>query len=115
MILLALTPWDRYIEHALNQFGFLFLAIFGLIVIVFTEHYYRTGVEQRKLYLRFFWISFIMLVTLLFAHLVRLFGGMVLDLPMMATLPFVIGELGVSVLAFVLYRRARLAYVPPSL
>ncbi len=115
MIALGVTPWDRYVEHALNQFGFLFLAIFGLTVIVFTEHYYRTGVEQGRLYLRFFWITYIELAVLLFAHLVRLFGGMALDLPVMATLPFVAGELLFCIVALVLYRRAVRAYVSPSL
>lgn len=115
MIVLGVTQWDRYVEHALNQFGFLFLAIFGLSIIVFTEHYYRTGVEQSRLYLRFFWVTFVELMVLLFAHLVRLFGGMVLGLPMMATLPLVAGELGVCILAFWFYRRAVRTYVPPSL
>ena len=113
MIALGVTPWDRYVEHALNQFGFLFLAIFGLTVIVFTEHYYRTGAEQGRLYLRFFWITFIELAVLLFAHLVRLFGGIALALPVMATLPFVAGELVFCIVAFLLYRRAARAYSPP--
>jgi hypothetical protein len=115
MIVLGVTQWDRYLEHALNQFGFLFLGIFGLTVIVFTEHYYRTGVEKAQLYVRFFWVTFIELAVLTVAHLVRLFGGMLLELPLMATLPFVAGELGFCILAFLLYRRAARAYVPPLL
>jgi len=115
MIALGVTQWDRYLEHALNQFGFLFLAIFGLVVIVFTEHYYRTGVEQQRLYLRFFWVTFIELVVLTLAHLVRLGGGLILDLPVAATLPFVGGELLLCIIAYLLYRRATQAYVAPSL
>ncbi len=115
MIVLGVTQWDRYVEHALNQFGFLFLAIFGLSIIVFTEHYYRTGVENGRLYLRFFWITFIELAVLSIAHLVRLLGGMILDLPLMATLPFVAGEVGFCIISFLLYRWAVRAYVPPSL
>ncbi|MCB0087990.1 MAG: hypothetical protein KDE54_08755, partial [Caldilineaceae bacterium] len=62
MIILGITSWDRYLEHALNQFGFLFLAILGLIIIVFTEFYYRTGVEKNLLFRRFFLITLIELI-----------------------------------------------------
>lgn len=115
MIALGVTQWDRYLEHALNQFGFLFLAIFGLVVIVFTEYYYRTGVEKERLYLRFFWVTFIEFGVLTLAHLVRLGGGLLLDLPVAATLPFVGVELLLCLIAFTLYRRATQAYVAPSL
>lgn len=74
MIVLGVTQWDRYVEHALNQFGFLFLAIFGLGVIIFAEHYYRTGVEKNQLFTRFLLITFLQLLLFTGMHLVRIIG-----------------------------------------
>ncbi|MEZ4866201.1 MAG: hypothetical protein R3C14_33095 [Caldilineaceae bacterium] len=105
MIALGVTQWDRYLEHAINQFGFLFLAIFGLIVIVFTEYFYRTGVEQRRLFTRFFLITFLELIMVTLAHLVRWVGAILLNLP--ADPLFVVGEVALCGIAFWLYRRAR--------
>jgi len=74
MVVLGVTQWDRYLENALNQFGFLFLAIFGLGVIVFTEHFYRTGVEKNRLLARFLLITFLQLLLFTGMHLVRVVG-----------------------------------------
>lgn len=104
MIALGVTQWDRYLEHALNQFGFLFLAIFGLAVIVFTEHFYRTGVEKNRLFARFLRISLLELIFLMVMHLIRLMGEIILGFFTPATLAVVVGE-GILVLGlFWLYR-----------
>jgi len=115
MIILGITPWDRYLEHALNQFGFLFLAIFGLAVIVFTEHFYRTGVEKGRLFLRFFWISFVELLFLVVAHGARLIGMLLLSIPIGGTWPVVTAEILLCVLTFLLFRRAKANYVEPEI
>ncbi|MDQ3250405.1 MAG: hypothetical protein M3Q45_14505 [Chloroflexota bacterium] len=107
MIVLGMTPWDRYVEHALNQFGFLFLAIAGLAVIVFTEHFYRTGVEKNRLFVRFFLVTLIGLLVFMLAHLVRLIGELVLGFFAPATLLLVLVELAVCVLVFWFYRQAQ--------
>ncbi len=107
MIALGMTPWDRYVEHALNQFGFLFLAILGLGVIVFTEHYYRTGVEANRLLPRFLLITFIELLVLTLAHLVMLIGEVVLDFFTPFTVGIVLAESALCAVIFWLYRRAR--------
>ena len=105
MIILGLTPWDRYIEHAINQFGFLIMAIIGLIVIVFTEYFYRTGVEKNRLATRFFLVTLIQLIILTVAHLLRLWGSLLLDLPAGSTITFIIMELTLCSLCFWLYKR----------
>ncbi|HRW05459.1 MAG TPA: hypothetical protein P5121_10210 [Caldilineaceae bacterium] len=114
MIILGITPWDRYLEHTLNQFGFLFLAILGLCVIVFTEYYYRTGVEKNRLFVRFFGVTFVELLFILAAHLARAIGIMILALPSDDIWPVLGAEAVLSIGAFVLWQRARAAYVPPE-
>ena len=105
MIALGMTPWDRYVEHAINQFGFLFLAILGLCVIVFAEHHYRTGVEENRLLPRFLRVTFIQLLVLTLAHLVWLVGEVVLGFFTPITLGIVLAESALCVVVFWLYRR----------
>ena len=121
IIAFGVTQWDRYVEHAINQFGFLFLAIFGLAIIVFTEHFYRTGVEKGRLFMRFFLVSFweVLLLTLLhvaawvgLAQTAALLGEQI-DLSSSAEL--VVGEVVVCAILYWLYRRARRVYVKPVL
>lgn len=103
MIVLGVTQWDRYVEHALNQFGFLFLAIFGLGVIIFAEHFYRTGVEKNQLFTRFFLITFLQLLLFTGMHLVRVVGVGIF----MPTTFVIIGiELVLCIVIFWLYRWA---------
>jgi hypothetical protein len=105
MIALGITQWDRYLEHALNQFGFLILAVVGLSVIVFAEHFYRTGVEKLHLLRRFLLLTGIEVLIIALAHLVQWGGRLMLGLPGSALL-FVV-ELLISLACFLLYRRAR--------
>jgi hypothetical protein len=111
MIVLGLTPWDRYFEHAINQFGFLFLAIFGLSVIVFTEHFYRTGVEKKRLFSRFFLITLLELLFLSFVHLVRVVGIGIFTPDSLILLG---GELVLALIAFLLYRRTSQQSTAPT-
>lgn len=115
MIALGVTPWDRYFEHAINQFGFLFLAIFGLAIIVFTEHFYRTGVEKGRLFIRFFFVSFWELLVLTLVQLAALLSMIQLQLYTPDRLIWVVGELVLCLLLYWLYRRARQVYVAPVL
>lgn len=110
MIALGMTSWDRYLEHAINQFGFLILAIVGLCVIIFAEFYYRTGVEKKQLLQRFSLITAIEVLIVSIAHLVQWIGGIVLSLPISPI--FFIVELAISVLFFVLYRRSKTEALP---
>ena len=121
IIAFGVTQWDRYVEHAINQFGFLFLAIFGLAIIVFTEHFYRTGVEKGRLFMRFFLVSFWELLLLTLVHLAAWIGlaqtatllGEQIDLS--SSIELVVGEAVVCGLLYWLYRRARQVYVKPIL
>lgn len=113
MMTLGATGWDRYFVHALNQFGFLFLAIFGLAVIVFTEHFYRTGVEKNRLFARFFLITLLEMIFLAFMHLSGLISQIVLGFFIPTSLYIVIGEVILVLILFWLYRRtARQATAP---
>ena len=105
-IILGMTPWDRYAEHALNQFGFLFLAIVILGVIIFAENYFRTGIERNRLLPRFFLIALIEVAAIWIAHVIQWIGGMVLGFPESLVSPVIlILELAAVILFFVLRRR----------
>ncbi|MBX3010527.1 MAG: hypothetical protein KF832_03430 [Caldilineaceae bacterium] len=104
MIVLGLTPWNRYVEHALNQFGFLFLAIFGLAVVIFIEHFYRTGVEKNRLFARFWRVSLLELLVLMLLHLIRLVGETILGVFTPLALAVVVGEGLLALALFWLYR-----------
>jgi hypothetical protein len=115
IIALGVTPWDRYVEHALNQFGFLFLAIFSLAVVVFIEHYYRTAVEQGKLFLRFFLVSFWEVLWLALIQLAALLSAVMLDL-FTPTMTQIVGSaILLCAILYWAYRRASQAYVAPEI
>jgi hypothetical protein len=107
MIVLGMTSWNRYVEHAINQFSFLFMAIAGLGVIVFTEHFYRTGVEKNRLVVRFLRVTLIGLVIFSLAHLIRLIGEIVLGFFSYTTLLLAVVELAACIIVYYLYRLAR--------
>jgi hypothetical protein len=107
MIVLGMTAWDRYVEHALNQFGFLLLAIISLAFIIFTEHFFRTGVEKGRLFDRFFLATFIGLLILALAHGVRLIGEIVLGFFAPATVMIAVAELVICAVLFWLWRQAQ--------
>lgn len=105
MLTLGATGWDRYAVHALNQFGFLFMAVAGLAVIVFTEHFYRTGVEKQKLFARFVLITMFELLFLMILHLAGLISEIVLGLFASASLIIVLSEGLLALALFWFYRR----------
>lgn len=111
MIVLGVTQWDRYLEHALNQFGFLILAVVGLAIIVFAEHFYRTGVEKLLLLRRFFLLTGIEVLIISLAHLVQWGGRLMLGIPG-SPLVFLV-ELLIALACFLLYRRARTGTLRP--
>ena len=105
MIALGMTSWNRYIQRAINQFGFLFLAIGALGFILFTEHFYRTGAEKQRLLSRFLLGLLIGVGVLALAHLLWLIGSFVLDFFTFSTLWIFLAELAGGSLLYWLYRR----------
>lgn len=113
-IILGMTSWDRYAEHALNQFGFLFIAIAMLSVIIFAEYYYRNGVQNGLVTKRFFRVALIQVLLVLIAHTIQWLGGIVLNFPASPVSPIVIiGEIVIAILLFILYKRT--VPSPPAL
>ena len=107
-IILGMTPWDRYAEYALNQFGFLLIAIVTLGMIIFSENYYRTGVDRHQLWKRFFQLTMIEVLVLAIAHVIQWIGGIVLDFAQSPVSPLIlIGELVVAILLFFLQRQVQ--------
>lgn len=65
--LFILAGWNRYSIRAFDNFA---LLAFGLVlvgVVVVAEHYYRTGVEVKRLFFRF--SAFTLIETLILASL----------------------------------------------
>jgi len=50
---MAVTSTDRYVFRAVDNFSIVFLGLLLIGLLVFTESYYRTGVEKGKLLRRF--------------------------------------------------------------
>ncbi len=101
LIGLGTTAWDRYFVHAINQFGFLIIAIVVLAVVIGAEHYYRTGVSENRLLVRFLLFTFWELAFITLAHVI-----LRLALPSFS-LPFIALELVGCVVLFWLYRRVK--------
>lgn len=50
---LSQIGWDRYSVSAIERFATVFLALALVILFIYTEHFYRTGVAKQRLWLRF--------------------------------------------------------------
>lgn len=72
MVLLAVNGADRYFAQATHNFLVLFLAIAVLILTVFAEHHYRTGVPKERLAVRFFRVAAIVVGSIAALHTLRL-------------------------------------------
>lgn len=55
--------------RSLDQWSYLLLGVLLIVLIVFLEHYYRTGVASRRLRLYFFAVTWIEFAVLLVAEL----------------------------------------------
>jgi hypothetical protein len=69
--LVALNALHRYTAHAVSNFLFLVLGVLVLIVIIFAEHWYRTGVPRGLLAARFGRLAAILLAVIAFLHSAR--------------------------------------------
>jgi hypothetical protein len=71
MGLFGLTPLNQWMLSFIDRAGVLILGLIGLSMVLFLEHFYRTGVERNRLWSRFFRVSMlqvaIILAGLLFA------------------------------------------------
>ena len=53
----VLVGLHRYTVHAINQFVTFGLGIVLMAILIVGEHQYRTGVEKRRLWPRFCWLT----------------------------------------------------------
>ena len=70
-ILLAFDSAQRYTARAIDDFAILLLGIGILFVIVLAEHYYRTGVQTGRLWVRFCFFSMSEFGLLALLHLIQ--------------------------------------------
>ncbi len=61
--------YSNLAARSLDQWSYLFLGILLIVLIVFFEHYYRTGVQPGRLRLRFFQVIAIEFVVLFASNL----------------------------------------------
>ncbi|MCS7222814.1 MAG: hypothetical protein RML36_14940 [Anaerolineae bacterium] len=67
---LLLTSWHRYTLNAIDKFATVFLALALVVLLIFWEHHYRTGVQRGQLLQRFCLMTAIELGVLFLAHAV---------------------------------------------
>ncbi len=70
-ILIAFDFSQRYAARAIDDFAILILGIGILFVIVLAEHYYRTGVQTGRLFIRFCLFTLSELGLLALLHLIQ--------------------------------------------
>lgn len=62
------VDWDRFRVRAVDQFLFFGLGILLVILLIWSEHLYRTGAQKDRLWPRFGGISAVLLGVLGFCH-----------------------------------------------
>lgn len=65
---MVVADWHRYPTHAVRQFLLLIMGITLVALLVFYEHYYRTGAERQRLLERFARMSGIFILVMAFCH-----------------------------------------------
>jgi len=110
----ALSGWSRYVAHTISQFSTILLGLGVLIIILLTEHLYRTGVQRGKLLIRFCFWAGLLLAIIGFAHLFsggyRWLNNVVID-PLTPRLAIV--ELAGAIIMFWWRRILRLRSMQP--
>jgi len=66
--ILAALSFDRWAAGAIDKFSFLIFSIIWLILVMFSEHYYREGILKKKLGKRFSLITSFQLFSLFLVH-----------------------------------------------
>lgn len=61
---------SRWVAPAVDKFAFLILAVLWLVLVIFTEYYYRAAVPKNILWKHFFLITSIELFFLSGSHLI---------------------------------------------
>ncbi|MCL5995840.1 MAG: hypothetical protein M1546_07260 [Chloroflexi bacterium] len=74
VLLFRLGPW---LLTTIDRFGILFLGVISMGIIVFLEHYLRTGMQRNQFWTRLVRIMFIEAVLLAFSYAFQ-FGSRVL-------------------------------------
>lgn len=109
---LLLTSWHRYTLNAIDKFATVFLALALIALLIFWEHYYRTGVQQGRLLRHFCLMMTIEFGLLFLAHAV----GFTLQRPpreLGEAALYLLPELcGLAVFAWLFARLSRRRVVP---
>ncbi len=106
-ILLAFDFSQRYTARAVDDFSVLVIGIGLVVLVIFVEHHYRTGVPKGQLWLRFCWLTFVELGLIALLHVVQF--GVALRYQKFDTTTLLIGagELVLALITGWLYRFLR--------
>ncbi len=74
---LAMTSWHRYTLNAVDKVATVLLALVLVIMLIFWEYYYRTGVQRSKLLERFCLVTAVESGFLFLSHVI----GFILQKP----------------------------------
>ena len=72
LVILAAFSLNRWAVPALDKLGFLFLGITWLVLVIFSEYYYRNSISKNRLWKSFSLITGIQLLFLFLAWLIPL-------------------------------------------
>lgn len=70
LVILVAASFNPWAARAVDKFIFIFLGIIWLVLVIFSEYYYRDSVPKKKLWKSFSLITGIQLLFLFFTHLI---------------------------------------------
>ena len=70
LVILAAASFNPWAARAADKFIFIFLGIIWLVLVIFSEYYYRDSVPKKRLWESFSLLTGIQLLFLFLAHLI---------------------------------------------
>jgi len=70
LVILAAISFNLWAARAVDKFIFIFLGIIWLVLVIFSEYYYRDSVPKKKLWKSFSLITGIQFLFLFLTHLI---------------------------------------------
>ncbi len=108
---MAAAEWGRYQIQAVRQFTLFILGIILLALLVFSEHYFRTGVKRKRLLERFARLTGLYLLVMAGFHGLYATISTTLGTPSWFHLISFVVELAFGATGFWYARRAKNAYL----
>lgn len=72
LTLMAMISFNRWVAGAVDKFSFLIFGIIWLILVIFSEYYYRRSIFKKRLWQNFSLVTRLQLLFLFLTHLIPL-------------------------------------------